>query len=41
MSEELGVLVAKLQADVADLKKGLQDGRKELSDFKADRKSVV
>jgi len=40
MAEELGVLVAKLQADVADLKKGLQDGRKELSDFKTQAESV-
>jgi len=40
MAEELGVLVAKLQADVADLKKGLQDGRKELSDFKSQAESV-
>jgi len=34
MSEELGVLVAKLQADVTDLKKGLVDGRNDLKSFK-------
>ncbi len=34
MSEELGILVAKLQADVTDLKKGLQDGRNDLKSFK-------
>jgi hypothetical protein len=33
MAEELGVLVAKLQADVSDLKKGLQDGRTGLKSF--------
>jgi hypothetical protein len=40
MAEELGILVAKLQADVADLKKGLQDGRKDLSEFKSHAESV-
>jgi hypothetical protein len=40
MAEELGILVAKLQADVADLKKGLQDGRRDLSDFKSHAESV-
>jgi hypothetical protein len=34
MSEDLGVLVAKLQADVSDLKKGLRESREELSSFK-------
>ncbi|MDD2900824.1 MAG: hypothetical protein PHU44_00145 [Syntrophales bacterium] len=34
MNEELGVLVAKLQADVTDLKKGLIDGRNDLKSFK-------
>ncbi|MDD3492350.1 MAG: hypothetical protein PHZ19_02485 [Candidatus Thermoplasmatota archaeon] len=32
--ENLGVLVAKLQADVAELKKGLQEGRAELNSFR-------
>ena len=32
--EELGTLIAKIAVDVADLKKGLQEGRSELSSFK-------
>ena len=34
MAEDLGALVAKLQADVSDLKKGLRESRQELSSFK-------
>jgi hypothetical protein len=34
MPTELGVMVAKIQADVTDLKKGLRTGRQELSSFK-------
>lgn len=33
--EALGTLVAKLAVDLADLKKGLQDGRNELQTFKS------
>jgi hypothetical protein len=32
--EDLGVLLSKIAVDVADLKKGLQDGRNELTSFK-------
>jgi len=33
--EDLGVLLSKIAVDVADLKKGLQDGRNELTSFKS------
>ncbi|MEW6657245.1 MAG: hypothetical protein AB1424_01165 [Thermodesulfobacteriota bacterium] len=32
--EDLGVLLAKIAVDVADLKKGLSEGRREMQDFK-------
>lgn len=35
MSQSLGTLIAKLQADVTDLKRGLQTGRQELNEFKS------
>lgn len=35
MSEDLGALVAKLTADVTDLKKGLSEGRQQLASFQS------